>query len=451
MNSKKILSTVVQHLDEVLVQKSDVARSLWQQLLEIHPADLADFLPLQSLDIFKKLFTALPQNEQVLIFEHLSNDEKIKVLSFLSDKQKAVLLHATPADELTDLFESVSNKELKDYLKLLSYHDRHKVLSLMEFDPNSAAGIMDTDVLTFRENFTVDRAISILQRLTPKRELYKEIYITSDRNQLVGRINLEDLVLKPPTMRLKEFMHKAELVFTAHEPQDNIIKKMIHYHQMNVPVVNEQGNFLGVIPSETLVDIIEQEAGDDVLRISAMSALPKSYFETSFMRLLYERSYILIILLLAQSFSTMIIRRYEIMLAGFLMGFITMLTSTGGNSSSQTSALVIQGMAAGEISKNNIKRFLKREFLMGIVMSLLLGAFSFARVYLTSGNIIGSIAVSISLAAIVLASVVLGSGIPILLKRMGMDPAFAAGPFLATLMDILGLLLYCYISSLFLT
>ncbi len=147
----------------------------------------------------------------------------------------------------------------------------------------------------------------------------------------------------------------------------------------------------------------------------------------------------------------MIIKSYEATLEGFFIFFITMLTSTGGNTSSQTSALVIQGMASGEITESNTSRFLLRELRMAAMLALILGIFSFLRVYLTYGQLLKSFAVSASLFVIVLVSVILGSGIPIGLKRLNIDPAFAAGPFLATIMDIAGLLIYCYICKLLLS
>ena len=171
---------------------------------------------------------------------------------------------------------------------------------------------------------------------------------------------------------------------------------MIHYNLTTVPVVGENNYFLGVIPGQTLVEILEQEASEDVYRLSAMTPITKTYFETSFFRILYERSYILIILFLAQSLSTMIMKYYEETLQGFLMLFITMLISTGGNSSSQTSALVIQGMASGEINQSNVPRFLMSEMRMAVMIAGLLGIFSFMRIYLTYGQFWDSIAVSIS-------------------------------------------------------
>lgn len=449
-SAKDIIKLIQNNIDLVIARKTPEGNQLWKQLLEMHPADIAYLFSLIEREQVEKLFKDFPNVLRLHVFGELSDSLKVFVLSCLHDKDITFILNNTPIDELTDLFDSLSDQELKKYLRLMSTRDRQRVLSLLDFDPESAGGIMDTDVLTLMQDFTVEKSIQILQRLQPRRDLHREIYVTDQDNKLIGHIRLEDLVLRSPKERLSSFLRENILVIQAQEDREEIAKKMIHYKAMIVPVVEEGDYFLGVIPSDTLVDIIEQEASEDVYRISAMTPIKRTYFETPFFRILYERSYILIILLLAQSISSMIIKRYEATLCGFLMYFITMLASTGGNSSSQTSAVVIQGMASGEISSDTINRFLRRESLMAIFIALILGGFSFIRVYLTYGEFFGSLAVSISLALIVLVAVLLGSGIPIILKKLKIDPAYAAGPFLATIMDILGLLIYCLISKLIL-
>lgn len=450
MDTKLLLEQIERNVPEVIMQETPETQLLWSNFLEIHPADSAQFIADLDKDDAQKIFIALPKKNKLAVFENFSNTMKAFVLSSIDDRDKVMILNNTPIDELTDLFDSFSNQELKEYLLFLNAHDRQKVLSLLEFDPESVGGIMDTDVVTLRQDFTVEKSIHILQRLKPRLDLHQQIYVIDHENKLVGHIGLEDLVLRSPATRLNSFLRKNELVAHVNEDQESIAKKMIHYNLMTVPVVGLNDYFLGVIPSETLVDIIEQEASEDVYRISAMTPITKTYFETSFFRIFYERSYILIILLLAQSLSTMIIKSYEATLEGFFIFFITMLTSTGGNTSSQTSALVIQGMASGEITESNTSRFLLRELRMAAMLALILGIFSFLRVYLTYGHLLKSFAVSLSLFVIVLVSVVLGSCIPIGLKRFNIDPAFAAGPFLATIMDITGLLIYCYICKMLL-
>ena len=182
-------------------------------------------------------------------------------------------------------------------------------------------------------------------------------------------------------------------------------------------------------------------------KMSALAPMKYPYFETSFLRLLFERGYILIALLLAQSFSTTIMKSYHTTLEyGVLLYFTTMLISTGGNTSSQTSAIVIQGLITGELHAMNVFKFLRREFLMSVILGLILGIVAFFRSYIAAASLIESVAISASLTIIVIVSTMLGSLIPLILKRLGIDPAFSAGPFLATLMDILGILIFCFVA-----
>lgn len=450
MNAKKILWEIRENIGLVLKKDSPLGKSLWEALLEVHPADLALFFADINKEHFRQLFGKLPKELKIAVFQELSESMKVFILAHMREADKVDALDSLPIDELTDLFDHFSDKELEKYLNLLHKKAREKVLSLLQFDPESAGGIMDTRVLTFMEDYTVEKSIKILQRLRPSRDIYQQIYITNETHRLVGYIKLEDLVLQPPKSRISSFMRKNEFVALAHKDREVIAKKMVHYGLMSIPVVDKNNHFLGAIPSDVLVDVIVEEASEDVQKMSALAPMKYPYFETSFFRLLFERSYILVALLLAESFSGTILKSFEDTLPSFLFFFIPMLISAGGNTSSQTSAVVIQGMAAGDIRSSNIKRFLRREFLMAAMLALILGLVGFARIYYSSGVFMQSITVSLALAIIVMLSVVLGSGIPLLLKKMNIDPAFSAGPFLATLMDILGILIYCYLAKLIL-
>jgi len=445
----RLLKEIRQHMKAVISRRSNLGKSLWKELITLHPADIAQFLSEISQDDFKKLFLNLSQEDMCEVFTEFSEGKQAQALSFLNDVGRVDALSCLTTDEMTDLFENLSDDELKRYLNLLHKQDREKVLSLLKFDPESAGGIMDTEVLALHDDITVKRSIELIQRLEVKKELHHVIFVVNEKKHLVGHIVLEDLVLQKPQTRLKTFIKENELVAHADEDQETIAQKMVHYNLMTVPVVSKDNYFLGVIPSSTLVDVIEEEASEDVYRMSAMEPVKGTYFEMSFWRLVYQRSYILIALLLAQSLSSTIIQYNEQLLAGFLVVFITMLISTGGNASSQTSAIIIQGMASGEINKNNMGKFFRRELILAFVMAVILGGTAFGRVYLTSSNLMGSIAVSASLACIVIVSMTIGSAIPVLLRRFNVDPAYSAGPVLATLMDILGLLIYCNVSKFF--
>lgn len=451
MDGQHLLQEIKNHLDAVIAQDSAYAKGLWEQFLHLHPADIADFFTDIDWDQFQELYLKLPKPLQLEVFKEFSDVMKVNSLSFMSEHDRAEALNMLPVEQLTDLFDLFSDEELKVYLGLLNKIAREKVLSLLKFDPESAGGIMDAEVLVFIQDFTVEKSIQLLQRIQPNRDIYQQIYITDKDHRLVGYIKLEDLVLQNAQARISSFMRPVEFVAQADEDRETIAKKMVHYKLMTIPVVGENNHFLGVIPSEILVDVLVEEASEDVQKMSALAPMKYPYFETSFFRLLFDRGYILIALLLAQSFSTTILKSYHATLGiGSLLYFTTMLISTGGNTSSQTSALVIQGLITGELHSMNIFKFLRREFLISGFLAFILGTIAFVRAYLSAATIIESLVVSVSLGAIVVVSVILGAMIPLILKKLNIDPAFSAGPFLATLMDILGILIYCYIAKMIL-
>lgn len=443
MSVQKFMQTVREHLDQVIEQKSDLGKQLWQELSQAHPVDIADLLEDIDRSHAEHIFKKLPQDVRLETFAEFSDRTKAFFLEHMSDEERTKVLNELAPDELTDLFDELSDEALKRYLKLLHKTVREQVISLLKFDPESAGGVMHTDVLTLVQDFTVEQSIKLLQRLQPSRDVHERIFVTDTKHILVGYIHLEDLVLQKPDVRLSLFMRENEFIARVNEDRETVVKDMIHYGLMIAPVVDDLNHFVGVIPSETLVDVLVEEASEDVHKMAALSHTKESYFRLPFFRVFRERTYILAILLLAESFSRTILHAYESTLSMTLLMFIPMLMSLGGNTSHQTSAIMIQGIASGEVSITNMFRFLKREFLMAACLALSLGFVSFIRVMITGGTVIQAIAISVTAGVIVLCAVSLGSAIPLILKRFNMDPAFSAGPFLATMMDVLGVLIYC--------
>lgn len=449
MISEQILSQILENFDAVVSRKTTVGKELWHELCRTHPADVADFLQTISRDQFDRLFHTFPITFKQEVFEFLSDSVKARVLTIASTEERHHLVETISRSEFADMIDFMDDVTVEACFKLLQRKDRQMIMNILAFKPESAGGVMETDVVSLFSDFTVQKAIQILQKVRPTQELHEILYVTDKHHRLLGHILLQDLVLKAPTTPLHSIMKKNELVAEVDQDQEEIAHLMKRYQLTTIPVVGEQDRFLGIIPSSTLVDIIEREATEDVYKISALRPIKHAYFETSFGKLFIERSSILIVLLLVESFTSTILQAFESTLASFLIYYMTMLTSTGGNASSQTSALVIQGMAAGELNFANFHRFIRREMLMATALAAALGIATFLRVLFTQ-SMIESIAIATSIAAVAFVSVTLGSLIPVLLKKMGADPAFSAGPFLATLMDIVGLVIYCTITALIL-
>lgn len=448
MEREKIYGEVRDNLEAVISRDSALGESLWEAFIALHPADIADFLGSVSKKEAQQLFIELPKPLKLATFEELSDFMKGIVLESLSDPEKIEAFRALPVDELADLFDHLSDEDLKKYLNMLAKNVRERVLSIMQFEPDSAGGIMTTDVLTLMAGFTVDQAIKLLQRVQPSQEIHQQIFVVDKEHNLLGHINLQDLVLHKPDERISDFMKKNELVVRADDDQETVAKEMVHYGLIAVPVVSESNTFLGVISSEELVDVLVEEATEDVQRMASLPPMKYPYFEISFWRLLYLRGYVLVAFMIAESFSGTLLRTYETTIKiGIMYSFLPIIMSVGGNSGSQTSAVVIQGMASGELTFSNMFRLLRRELFISSVLSSILAVIAFGRSYYAGGSIMECYAISISLGLIVLLASMLGNVIPFVLRKFNIDAAFSAGPLLATFMDILGILIYCYVSS----
>ena len=450
MNKEKFFVEIEENIETVISQNTPLGVSLWGDFIEAHPVDIAGFIGTINRDNAKLLFFKLPTALQFKVFRELFGVMQVYLLSCMNEQERVNILSELPIDELVDLFGNFSDEELKLYYNLLQKNVRHKVLALLQFDPQSAGGIMDCEVVTLPADFTVAKSIELLQRLSPRREIHQQIYIVNSEQQLLGHIDLQDLVLQKPTDQIASFMHKNELVVRADDDQEKVAKQMVHYDLMTVPVVDYQNCFLGVIPSDILVNVIVEEASEDVQKMAAMPPMRYPYFEMSFLRLFCQRGYVLVALLIAESFSGNILRANG-GLTVILASFIPMLTSAGGNAGSQASAVVIQGISSGEFGFFNMFRLLRRELFMSSTISVILGIISFIRVFLLQGSTITEcLAISSSLATIIFIASMSGTTLPFILRRFNIDPAFFAGPFLATVMDILGVVIFCYLSQFFL-
>jgi magnesium transporter len=446
---EKKIDIFIHNIEDIIEQETKTGTELWEQMLELHPADISDILEQISQDQFNRIFVKFSFEDQLSLFHELSSSYKTLILLLLNHEQQSAILRKYPIDCLVEFFDSISDKDLKRYLEILNKQDRQKAVSLLQFNSESAAGMMNTDIVTLMHDLTVARSVTLLQRIRPSKQLYQQIYVTDRNNVLQGYIQLEDLVLQSPETTLESILQKPYFIASTDQDQEEVAHEMVHYSMQSAPVVNKEGLLLGVIYEEDVINVIQSEAEENIHRMSGVVVQKKSYFDISFFTLIYSRGSVLAVLLVVESLTSVIIGKFEGTMTVFLVAFFTTLVSTGGNTSCQTSAITIQGMSSGDITNANMGRFVRREMLIGCAIAALLAAVVFLRAFIVSGNLLGSFIVSLSLGLVVVLSVFLGSCVPILLKKIGLDPAFSAGPFLATLIDIFGIFIYCYIAYLF--
>ncbi len=332
---------------------------------------------------------------------------------------------------------------------MLQKKQRNSIIAQLNCAQDSAGRIVNSDVLTLQQDFTVKKSIQLLQRLTPKTDILRRIYITDADNKLLGYVTIDELVLNKPDIQLKSIMHKNTLEVKATEDQERVAQQIHHYCLFSAPVVDKNKNFLGVITADDVFDVLEEEASEDFYKISGLTPVKHTYFETSAWTLTKQRFMWLGSLLLLQSASGFIVEYYQDLIKQHLIisYFITMLIGTGGNAGNQSATLVVRGLATGEIKRKHGLKVLFRELGIGICLASFLVILSFGRVYFIYHDFMSAIAISLSLFFIVITSMCLGTLIPIMLERFNVDPAHSAAPFLATVMDIIGMLIYCMICS----
>jgi magnesium transporter len=449
LSIKKILLQIENNIESIIKEDTVLGRDLWQILLQQHPADIALLINSIDQDSQVNLFKKLPKELAIKIFDKIQEEIQAQILSHLDQDDVEMIITQIPASALTDLFEHISDEELEKYLKLLQVKQRNALISLRSFAPESAGARMETDVLTLQESFTVKYSIEVLQRLTPKKTLARRIYVTDKNNVIVGYLDLDKLVLNKPETPLTQIMKKNELLVDVDEDQEEVANQMRHYNLESTPVIDREKHFLGIITAENVFEIIEEEESEDVYKMSGQAPMEHTYFATPTWMLVRQRIPWLVGLLFLQSFSSMILASYDKMISNYtiITLFLTMLIGTGGNAGNQSATLVIRGLTTKEITRQNGIKMLLRELGISLIIAGIIVAFGFTRVYYTSHNLVSTIAISISLFLIIVTSVTLGTLIPLLLERFNLDPAHSAAPFLTTLMDILGVIIYCFVCS----
>ncbi len=446
---KKILFQIENNIDAVIAEDSTLGSDLWQILLGQHFADIAMLASKIDADHRFNLFRKLPKDLSIKVFRKLPQSQQAEVLIQLDQDHAAQTLKHMPADELTDLFDYLSDEDLEKYLRLLQTKQRSQILSLLTFNPRSAGGRMNSDVITLQKDFTVRRSVELLQRLGPSKTVQQRIYVTNKDDVLIGYVTLDKLVLSKPETSLSQIINPNELVVSVDEDQEDVANQMHHYGLLYVPVVDKYNHFLGIITADDVFEIIKEEGSEDVYKMFGLIPAEHGYFTTPIMRSVWQRGMWLVGLLVLQSLSSLILASYNDMLGKYtvIAVFLTMLIGTGGNAGNQSATIVIRGLTTREMSRRNAMKVFMRELGISTIISFILVAVSFARVYWSCNDLMSAVAISLSLMLIVVTSTALGAFIPIMLDRFEIDPAHSAAPFLATLMDVLGVLILCFVCS----
>ncbi|MFA5862757.1 MAG: magnesium transporter [Candidatus Thermoplasmatota archaeon] len=421
---------------------------------------------LESPEALNETWPSLTPEERVEAFKRLPRATAGNFFLSRTARGQALLVHAAPEwerrllmrmlapDDAADVLQEFPPEERDAYMHLLDDRTRLEVHALMAYAEDEAGGLMNPRFIRIRPDITCDEAISYVRRQTRDRaEIIQYLYVLDHDQKLLGVLSFRDLFAAAPTQNVTEVMRKDSETVRPDTDQEEVARLIAMLDVVALPVVDESGKMVGIVTVDDIVDVVQAEATEDIQRIGGSGALEKPYFQNSFWDMLRKRAPWLAVLFVGEMFTANAMGYFEgeIATALVLVLFIPLIISSGGNAGSQATTLIIRALALGEVRLTDWWRVVRREALTGTAMGAFLGALGFLRVLLwqLAGlrdygphyALIG-IAVGLAVLGVVLWGTLAGSFIPLLLRRVGLDPATASAPFIATLVDVTGLVIY---------
>ena len=438
-------------LKELLKEDPDQVREL---LDEIHPEDLADLIGELDADEAAELLARLPAADAAPIFERLEGDEQEEIAELMAPESVAQIASEMAPDDRADLFSVLPEKMGDEILERLERVDPEAAEDVREIEkwPSTSAGhLMTTAYVHVPPDCTVAAAIEAVRSFTENHsENIYNVYAIERGDHLVGIASIRDMLLAKSYQPLGEILRSQVLSVKPDEDQEEVARKMAKYDLNVIPVVDDTGQILGVITIDDIVDVLTLEQTEDVQKLAGIEPLDLPYFRTSFLSFIKKRGVWLFVLFFGEFFTQTALRHYDPVFDAIhgAAYYVPLLISAGGNSGSQSSTLVIRGMAVGEIKPRDWWRILIRETGMGLVLGLGLAGVGFLRVLMyPEQHVDFALVVAITLVGIVMTGCTVGAMLPILLKRIGLDPATSSTPFIASLVDVLGIVIFVHVAK----
>lgn len=424
------------------------------------PEELAELINTSKSIDPAKVFQALDAEKAVKTFEHLDFDIQVELLQSFSVEQLSTTLNAISPDDRTALFEQLPQQTLKKYLSLLSDEERKTANQLLQYPEESIGRLMTPDFISVKEGWTVQQVLDHIRMFGKDSETLNIIYVTDQQGFLLDDIKVRDFLLAPLDKQVSELMDHQFVSLNAKDDQETAIEAFKQTDRVALPVTDFNGLLLGIITIDDVVDVIEEEDTEDIQKFGGTEALEEPYLKVSFREMISKRAGWLIILFLGEMLTASAMGYFtnELNRAVILALFIPLIISSGGNSGSQAATLIIRAMALGELTIEQWWNVMRRELLSGLVLGAILGVIGFLRIaaWTLFTDIYGphwmmiAFSVSLSLIGVVMIGTLSGSMLPLLLRRMGIDPAISSAPFIATLVDVTGLVIYFSIAYMFL-
>ncbi len=445
----RLASLLGPDIKQILKEDPDQIREL---LDEIHPEDLADIVSELDPDEAAELLARIPAEDAAPIFERLDEHEQEELVEQMPAESIAEIASEMAADNRADLFSALPDdvgEQLFEALKRVDPAAAQEVRDIEKWEDTSAGHLMTTDFVAVSPRMRVSEALDIVRRRARERDEFVYTVYALEKDTLAGVASLRDLIIAEPEQGIAEVMRANVISVPPTMDQEEVARRMAKYDLNVIPVVAEGGRLLGVITIDDIIDVLVREQTEDVQRIGGVEPLDVPYFQTSFLTFIRKRAVWLIVLFIEEFFTQTALRHYDPVMEavkGALL-YVPLLISAGGNSGSQSSTLVIRGLALGEVKLTDWWRILMREAVMGIVLGSMIALIAMGRVMMyPDQSFLFAVTVALTVLAIIACGCTVGAMLPIILKRLGIDPATSSTPFIASLVDTLGVIIYAHVA-----
>ena len=424
--------------------------TLRQKLAEMNEADVAGLLGQMEEEDMLKIFRILPKDLAADVFSYLEVDHQQLIITSLSEKDAAGIIDNLMADDATDLLEEMPANIVKKILANASPVTRRDINHLLRYPEDSAGSIMTVEYVDLKENLTVEQAIARIRKVGVDSETINICYVLDAQRRLLGTVALRYLLLSEPHEIIGDIMHENVISINTLTDQEEVAAQFKKYDFTSMPVVDNENRLVGIITVDDIVDILEEEATEDIEKMAAIVPSDKPYMRTSIFETYKKRIPWLLLLMISATFTGQILHHFEdaLSICTVLTMFIPMLMDTGGNAGGQASVTVIRGLSLGEITYRDTLRVIWKEIRVALLCGITLAIANFAKLMLFDrvGVSIAAV-VCLTLVVAVLLAKLIGCSLPVLAKRLGFDPAVMASPFITTLVDALSLLVYFQVAS----
>jgi len=414
----------------------------------------AEFMEgLSNQEIWQVLQYASPER-RADIFGYFDEDRQVEMLDVQDPSQVAELIEEIPPDDRVDLLQDLSDRRVKQILPLLPIEDRRDIQRLQSFPEGTAGALMTSEVAMLAENLTAREALEELGRQASELETIYYLYVVDENSLLRGIVSTRQLVksLPNPSLTLGEMMESDVVVVQVDDDQEAVAEKVEKFNLLAIPVIDQSRQLVGIITHDDVIDVVREELAEDAQRIAAVAPLEEDYLRIGLWTLSWKRGLWLTILFFAALLTAFALRHYESELDRYrwLAWFLPLIISAGGNSGSQSATLVITAMTSGEVEFRDWPKVMWREVAVSLALGIFLSLIGWIVAVCITPSRTDALVIPLTLVSVIVCGCLFGAGLPILFKRIGLDPAMMSNPFVAGIVDILGIVIYINMARLIL-